>query len=71
MTKSLALELASYQGTALSILLGWLCSEIVLEEYGVTEANWRDALAREPHFIISEQDKHFQILLFPHLHLKT
>lgn len=27
---------------------------MMLEEYGVTEENWRDALTREPHFAISE-----------------
>ncbi len=54
MAKSLAHELAPYQGTVLSVSPGWLRSEIMLEEYGVTEANWRDALVREPHFIISE-----------------
>jgi hypothetical protein len=26
----------------------------MLEVYGVTEANWRDATARQPHFAISE-----------------
>jgi hypothetical protein len=26
----------------------------MLEAYGVTEANWRDATARTPHFAISE-----------------
>ncbi|MFS0723714.1 SDR family oxidoreductase [Paenibacillus sp. 1P07SE] len=54
MAKSLAHELAPYQGSALSVSPGWLRSEIMLEEYGVTEANWKDALVREPHFIISE-----------------
>lgn len=29
-------------------------SEIMLDHYGVTEENWRDALVKEPHFIISE-----------------
>jgi NAD(P)-dependent dehydrogenase (short-subunit alcohol dehydrogenase family) len=54
MAKSLAHELASYQGTALSVSPGWMRSEIMLETFGVTEANWREALVREPHFVISE-----------------
>ncbi|XID95865.1 SDR family oxidoreductase [Paenibacillaceae bacterium WGS1546] len=54
MAKSLAHELAPHQGTALAVTPGWLRSEIMLEEYKVTEENWRDALAREPHFVISE-----------------
>lgn len=54
MAKSLAHELAPYQGTAVSVSPGWLRSEIMLETFGVTEANWREALVREPHFAISE-----------------
>ncbi len=54
MAKSLAHELAPYQGTAVSVSPGWLRSEIMLETFGVTEANWREALLREPHFAISE-----------------
>jgi NAD(P)-dependent dehydrogenase (short-subunit alcohol dehydrogenase family) len=52
--KSLAHELAPYQGTAVSVSPGWLRSEIMLETFGVTEANWREALVQEPHFAISE-----------------
>jgi hypothetical protein len=33
---------------------GWLRSEMMLEHYGVTEANWRDGATVEPHFVISE-----------------
>jgi hypothetical protein len=29
-------------------------SEIMLDHYGMTEENWRDALVKEPQFIISE-----------------
>lgn len=54
MAKSLAHELAPYQGTAVSVSPGWLRSEIMLETFGVTESNWREALVREPHFAISE-----------------
>ena len=37
-------ELASYGATAVSITPGWLRSEMMLENFGVTEENWRDAL---------------------------
>jgi NAD(P)-dependent dehydrogenase (short-subunit alcohol dehydrogenase family) len=47
-------ELAPYGVTAVSLTPGWMRSEIMLEVYGVTEATWRDALEREPHFVISE-----------------
>jgi NAD(P)-dependent dehydrogenase (short-subunit alcohol dehydrogenase family) len=49
-----AQELAPHGATAVSLTPGWLRSEIMLDVYGVTEANWRDALATEPHFAISE-----------------
>lgn len=49
-----ARDLAKYGGTALSLTPGWLRSEMMLDHYGVTEATWRDALVREPHFAISE-----------------
>ena len=49
-----AKELAPVGGTAVSLTPGWLRSEIMLDNYGVTEATWRDALAVEPHFAISE-----------------
>lgn len=37
-------ELAPYGATAVAITPGWLRSEIMLEHFGVTESNWRDAL---------------------------
>ncbi len=49
-----AQDLAPHGATAVSITPGWLRSELMLETFGVTEANWRDATARVPHFVISE-----------------
>ena len=37
-------ELAPHGGTAVAVTPGWLRSEMMLEAFGVTEANWRDAL---------------------------
>jgi NAD(P)-dependent dehydrogenase (short-subunit alcohol dehydrogenase family) len=37
-------ELARAGATAVSITPGWLRSEMMLEAFGVSEANWRDAL---------------------------
>ena len=37
-------DLAPFGGTALSVTPGWLRSEMMLESYGVSETNWRDAL---------------------------
>jgi NAD(P)-dependent dehydrogenase (short-subunit alcohol dehydrogenase family) len=51
---SLAQELKPFGCTAVSMTPGWMRSEIMLEIFGVTEATWRDAAAKEPHFVISE-----------------
>jgi NAD(P)-dependent dehydrogenase (short-subunit alcohol dehydrogenase family) len=51
---ALAEELRPFGGTAVSLTPGWLRSEIMFDVFGVTEDNWRDALAKEPHFAISE-----------------
>lgn len=54
MAFALAHELRPRGATALALTPGWLRSEAMLDAFGVTEANWRDALARQPHFAISE-----------------
>jgi NAD(P)-dependent dehydrogenase (short-subunit alcohol dehydrogenase family) len=54
MAFALAHELAPHGATALSLTPGWLRSEMMLEAFGVTESNWRDATRRIPHFAISE-----------------
>ena len=54
MAFALAHELAPHGATAVALSPGWLRSEAMLEAYGVNESNWRDAIARSPHFAISE-----------------
>jgi NAD(P)-dependent dehydrogenase (short-subunit alcohol dehydrogenase family) len=54
MAFALAHELEKHHATAVSLTPGWLRSEHMLEAYGVTEANWRDATSKSPHFAISE-----------------
>jgi NAD(P)-dependent dehydrogenase (short-subunit alcohol dehydrogenase family) len=49
-----AKDLAKHEATALSLTPGWMRSEIMLDIFGVTEENWRDALEQVPHFAISE-----------------
>ncbi len=49
-----AQDLAKHGATAICITPGWLRSEMMLDAFGVTEANWREATARVPHFAISE-----------------
>jgi NAD(P)-dependent dehydrogenase (short-subunit alcohol dehydrogenase family) len=51
---SLGHELKPHGATAVSLTPGWLRSEAMLEAFGVTESNWRDATARVPGFAISE-----------------
>ena len=51
---SQAHELGAVGGTAVALTPGWLRSEIMLDAFGVTEENWRDATAIQPHFCISE-----------------
>ena len=52
--KGLAAELENEPVTAVGVTPGWLRSEKMLENFGVTEANWRDAVAKRPGFGISE-----------------
>lgn len=54
MAFALGHELGPRGATAVALTPGWMRSEIMLDAYGVREENWRDALAREPHFAISE-----------------
>ncbi|MGY5031833.1 SDR family oxidoreductase [Streptomyces sp. 900116325] len=54
MAFALAHELKPHGATAVSLTPGWLRSEAMLDAHGVTEANWRDAIAHAPHFAISE-----------------
>jgi len=52
--KGLSSELGHLPVTAVGVTPGWLRSEKMLENFGVTESNWRDACAERPGFAISE-----------------
>ncbi|MER6386472.1 SDR family oxidoreductase [Streptomyces sp. NPDC001250] len=58
MAFALGHELGPRGATALALTPGWLRSELMLDAYGVREDNWRDALARQPHFAISETPRY-------------
>lgn len=58
MAWTLAQELAPHRCTAVSVSPGWLRSEQMLNIYGVKEENWRDAIAKEPHFVITETPRY-------------
>jgi NAD(P)-dependent dehydrogenase (short-subunit alcohol dehydrogenase family) len=51
---ALSKDLASHGASAVALTPGWLRSEMMLEAFGVTEETWRDALAFQPYFAISE-----------------
>jgi NAD(P)-dependent dehydrogenase (short-subunit alcohol dehydrogenase family) len=52
--KGLDAELEQSPVTAVGVTPGWLRSEKMLENFGVTEENWRDACENRPGFAISE-----------------
>jgi NAD(P)-dependent dehydrogenase (short-subunit alcohol dehydrogenase family) len=52
-------ELAPHGCTAVALTPGWLRSEEMLEHFGVTEANWRDAAAVQPHFAAISESPRF------------
>jgi NAD(P)-dependent dehydrogenase (short-subunit alcohol dehydrogenase family) len=54
MALALSAELEDHDATAVSLSPGWIRSEAMLEHFGVTEDNWRDGTAKDPHFCISE-----------------
>ena len=52
-------ELAPHGCTAVALTPGWMRSEMMLDIYQVTEANWRDATVGSPHFrAISESPRY-------------
>jgi len=53
-----AQELRPYRCSAVALSPGWMRSEQMLDNYGVGEANWRDAIAKQPHFVITETPRY-------------
>ena len=51
-------EIAPHGGTAVSLTPGWLRSEMMLDAFQVTEANWHEAATVQPHFVISESPRY-------------
>src|SRR4029078_3425534 len=48
-----AQELLPYKCTAVALTPGWMRSEMMLDNYDVSETNSRDATVRQPHFVIT------------------
>ena len=49
-----AVELHQHKVAALALTPGFLRSEEMLDHFGVSEENWRDAIQKDPHFAASE-----------------
>jgi NAD(P)-dependent dehydrogenase (short-subunit alcohol dehydrogenase family) len=52
-------ELAPHGCVAVALTPGWMRSEMMLENYGVTEENWRDGAAVNPHFAAISESPRF------------
>jgi NAD(P)-dependent dehydrogenase (short-subunit alcohol dehydrogenase family) len=54
LVKNLTVELADHPVTTVGVTPGWLRSERMLANFGVSEANWHEACGEVPGFAISE-----------------
>jgi NAD(P)-dependent dehydrogenase (short-subunit alcohol dehydrogenase family) len=54
LAQSLAQQLRPYKIAVVSLTPGFLRSEEMLDHFGVTEANWRDAIQHDKYFAYSE-----------------
>jgi NAD(P)-dependent dehydrogenase (short-subunit alcohol dehydrogenase family) len=52
-------ELEPHGCTAVALTPGWMRSEMMLEHFGVTEENWRDAEGRSSHFVAISETPRF------------
>jgi NAD(P)-dependent dehydrogenase (short-subunit alcohol dehydrogenase family) len=52
-------ELAPHGCTAVALTPGWMRSEMMLENFGVTEDNWRKATVGSPHFTAISETPRF------------
>jgi len=52
-------ELAPHGCTAVALTPGWMRTEMMLDNYGVTEANWREGSATNPHFAAISETPRF------------
>jgi NAD(P)-dependent dehydrogenase (short-subunit alcohol dehydrogenase family) len=54
LAQSLAFQMRKYKIAVVSLTPGFLRSEEMLDHFGVTEANWRDAVKQDKYFAYSE-----------------
>jgi NAD(P)-dependent dehydrogenase (short-subunit alcohol dehydrogenase family) len=55
---AMAEELREHGIASVAVTPGFLRSEAMLDHFGVTEASWRDAAAKDPHFLYSETPRY-------------
>jgi len=53
----MAAELKPHGVSAIAITPGFLRSELMLEHFGVTESNWREARKKDKNFLASESPR--------------
>ena len=51
-------ELEPFGGTAVAVTPGWLRSEMMLDNFGVSDANWRESDSTPPDFALSESPRY-------------
>jgi NAD(P)-dependent dehydrogenase (short-subunit alcohol dehydrogenase family) len=51
-------ELEPFGATAVALTPGWLRSEMMLENFGVSEENWRESATAPPDFAVSESPRY-------------
>ncbi len=51
---AMSMDLRDHRVTAVAVTPGFLRSEAMLDHFGVTEANWQDAIRKDRHFAESE-----------------
>ncbi len=54
MAYAMSEELRKHRIAAIAVSPGWLRSEEMLDRFGVTEANWKEAINKDRHFAASE-----------------
>ncbi|CCH35634.1 SDR family oxidoreductase [Actinosynnema sp. NPDC047251] len=54
----LAQDIGKFGTTSVAVTPGFLRSEQMLDHFGVTEENWRDAIAQSPHYAMSETPRY-------------
>jgi NAD(P)-dependent dehydrogenase (short-subunit alcohol dehydrogenase family) len=58
LARGMAVDLEPYRVASVVVTPGFLRSEAVLDHFGVSAENWREAIAADPHFAASETPRY-------------